>query len=438
MEAEWQADRALLRQLLAQHPTWSNRQLAEDTSRSVTWVKKWKKRLGQGSSEGIACLCSQSRARCHPPERISPVVVAAILAIRDQPPEELQRTPGPLAIRYYLQRQPELAAAGHRLPTSTSTIWRILDQHQRILRPRAIIHEPLERPAPHQEWQIDFKDVTTATGDTEKRRHQVETLDVVDAGTSLLIANPVRTDFQAPTVIAALAEVFAQHGLPRSVRFDRDPRFVGSASGRDFPAAFVRFLLCLGVEPLICPPHQPQKNPFVERLHRTYEAECLRTKRPATVAEVQTVNGWFRTYYNEQRPHQGPSCGNQPPRIAFPILPTLPTLPPTVDPDAWLPSIRGRLYRRRIGSNGTLHLGRHQYYVGTEYSGQLVAVTIRSSLKFLDVLLGQTIIKTHSLKGLYHQTLSLDDYLHHIGQEAQSEYRLYLASQQRYRHLDAM
>jgi hypothetical protein len=122
MEAEWQADRALLRQLLAQHPTGSNRQLAEDTSRSVTWVKKWKKRLGQGSSEGIACLCSQSRARCHPPERISPVVVAAILAIRDQPPEELQRTPGPLAIRYYLQRQPELAAAGHRLPTSTSTI----------------------------------------------------------------------------------------------------------------------------------------------------------------------------------------------------------------------------------------------------------------------------------------------------------------------------
>jgi hypothetical protein len=108
---------------------------------------------------------------------------------------------------------------------------------------------------------VDFKDVTTATSETEKRTHQVETLDVVDAGTSLLIANPARSDFTATTVIEALVDVFASAGLPQRLRFDRDPRFVGSASGRDFPAAFVRFLLCLGVEPLICPPHQPRRTP---------------------------------------------------------------------------------------------------------------------------------------------------------------------------------
>ena len=89
MEAEWQADRSLLRQVLAQHPAWTNRQLAADTGRSVTWVKKWKKRLRAASSEDTTCLFSQSRARHHPPVRISPPVVAAILAIRDQPPEEL-------------------------------------------------------------------------------------------------------------------------------------------------------------------------------------------------------------------------------------------------------------------------------------------------------------------------------------------------------------
>ena len=438
MEAAWLADRSLLRQLLEQQPGWTNQQLAEATERSLTWVKKWKKRLRQASTEAISSLFSQSRARHHPPEKTSQPVVAAILMMRDQPPDELQRTPGPRAIIYYLQQPQTLVTAGQRLPTSTSTIWRILDQHQRILRPRAVEHEPLERPAPQQAWQVDFKDVTTATSDGEKRQHQVETLNVVDAGTSLLIANPVRSDFQATTVIAALVEVFATQGLPQCLRFDRDPRFVGSASGRDFPAAFVRFLLCLGVEPVICPPHQPQKNPFVARFHRTYEAECLRTKQPSTVAEVQAVNAWFHHHYNEQRPHQGLSCGNQPPCVAFPNLPRLPALPATVDPDAWLVYTRGRVYRRRITRNGSLQLARQQDYIGTESSGQLVAVTVRPAVKVLDVLLGQTVIKSLTLKGLYNQRLSLDDYLHHIGQEAESEYRHYLDSQRRYVQVGAM
>lgn len=281
MEAEWLADRSLLRQLLQQQPGWTNQQLAEVVGRSLTWVKKWKKRLRQMPSEEEPLLFSQSRARHHPPEKTSQPVVEAILAIRDQPPDELQRTPGPLAIIYYLQRQATLVTAGQRLPTSTSTIWRILDQHQRMLRPRAVAHEPLERPAPQQEWQVDFKDVTTATSDGEKRQHQVETLDVVDAGTSLLVANPVRSDFQATTVMAALVEVFATQGLPQRLRFDRDPRFVGSASGRDFPAAFVRFLLCLGVEPLICPPTSRKRIPSLSAfIARTKQSACARSSPP--------------------------------------------------------------------------------------------------------------------------------------------------------------
>jgi hypothetical protein len=37
----------------------------------------------------------------------------------------------------------------------------------------------------------------------------------------------------------------------------------------------VRFLLCLGIQPTICPAHRPDKNWYVERLHRTYKDECL-------------------------------------------------------------------------------------------------------------------------------------------------------------------
>jgi transposase InsO family protein len=432
MEAEWIADRSLLRQLLQKHPQWTHQQYAATVGRSVTWVKKWKKRLAGTETAADSRLYSQSRARQHPPEKISQPVVEAILAIRDQPPDDLQRTPGPLTIIYYLQKRTDLAAAGHRIPTSTSTVWRILDANQRILRPAAVEHAPLERPAPNTEWQVDFKDVTMATTETAKRAHQVETCNVVDAGTSILVANPVRTDFNATTVIETVVDVFRAYGLPQRLRFDRDPRFVGGARGRDFPTAFVRFLLCVGVEPIICPPRQPQKNPFVERFQRTYTEECLRTKTPETLADVQEANEWFRAHYNEQRPHQGLSCGNQPPRVAFPNLPPLPCLPDTVDPDAWVTHLAGRYYRRHITSGGTLKIGGHRYYIGTEYVGQAVAVTVRPQAKIVDVLLQTTVIKSWPLKGLYHHFMPLDDYLPLIGQEAESEYRQYLASQVRY------
>jgi len=46
--------------------------------------------------------------------------------MRDEPPEGLQRTPGPKAILYYLPRDEQLQ--GERLPRSSRTIYRILQQ----------------------------------------------------------------------------------------------------------------------------------------------------------------------------------------------------------------------------------------------------------------------------------------------------------------------
>lgn len=144
-----------------------------------------------------------------------------------------------------------------------------------------------------------------------------------------------------------------QFGRPKLFTFDRDPRWVGAASGRDFPSAFVRFLLCIGVEPNICPPHHPQDNCHVERYHRAYGEECLRVFRPGTEEEVREVTDAFLTHYNWERPNQARSCGNRPPRVAFPTLPTLPALPEHVDPDAWLAHIHRQAYARRGQSKGT-------------------------------------------------------------------------------------
>ncbi len=58
-----------------------------------------------------------------------------------------------------------------------------------------------------------------------------------------------------------VAQFLREHGRPHMLTFDNDPRFVGSPSGRDFPSALVRFLLCVGVEPNVIPPHRPEPPP---------------------------------------------------------------------------------------------------------------------------------------------------------------------------------
>src|SRR3712207_6737601 len=102
MEAHWLADRTTLRTLLRTHPQWSVRDFAEAIGRSRGWVKKWRRRLRGAASDDDAVLHSRSRARKHPPPPLDPRVIDRLLEIRDQPPDHLQRTPGPKTILYYL------------------------------------------------------------------------------------------------------------------------------------------------------------------------------------------------------------------------------------------------------------------------------------------------------------------------------------------------
>jgi hypothetical protein len=102
MEAVYYAVRANLRRLMHLHPQWTQPQYAQAVGMSVGWVKKWKQRLQEAEPEDEQVLHSRSRARIHPPECISQVVVDRIIQMRDEPPEGLRRTPGPKAILYAL------------------------------------------------------------------------------------------------------------------------------------------------------------------------------------------------------------------------------------------------------------------------------------------------------------------------------------------------
>ena len=412
----------LLRTLHRSHPRWSHQDLADATHRSRGWVKKWVKRLRRAPPDDAQVLHSRSRARRQPPPALSPLVIDRILEIRDQPPEHLQRTPGPKAILYYLGRDPALAAQGVRLPRSTRTVWQILRQYGRIARPGERRHQPVDRPPPMTSWQLDFKDVSTVPADPDgKQQHVVEVLNTVDVGTSILVNAQVREDFTAETTLQAVVDTLRTQGLPEAITVDRDPRFVGGAHSCDFPAPLVRMLHCLGVHVTICPPRRPDKNGFVERYNRTYDHECLRVYAPTEVAQVRSVTDGFRHHYNYERPNQALTCGNQPPCVAFPTFPARPSLPATIDPDRWLAVLDGQRYVRKIRSNGTVTVDNVRYYVDQSWEGKYVSLRIDAAQRVFVVEYHEQVIKQLPIKGLIGERLPLEVYLEQIAWEAQRQ-----------------
>jgi hypothetical protein len=227
MEEQWIVDRCRLRAVWLEHPEWSKRQLAEAIGHSKSWVKKWLKRIRNRPLEDRDVLQGYSRARKRPPPGTVPEVVTRILELRDDPPPKLGRVPGPVTILYYLRKDKSLTEAGCVLPRSTRTVWKILDRYHRIARPGRREHEELERLEPGVEWGMDFHDVSTVPADPlGKKQHVVEILNLVDHGSSAVVASEPGDAYTAETALRTVAQVFLQEGCPDRIDLDRDPRWV--------------------------------------------------------------------------------------------------------------------------------------------------------------------------------------------------------------------
>jgi transposase InsO family protein len=425
-ETQYYADRLNLRCLLTQYPNWTNHQYAQATNRSLGWVKKWKARFKATALSDQTVLLGHSRIRKTPTPSFDQKVVNRILIIRLCPPDNLARTPGPRTIAYYLEKDPELAAVGLRLPRSTATISRILDKEGLIIRPQTKHHQPhpLLEPGQHQQW--DFKDVVYKTVDENGTHyHYIEALNGIDCGSDKIVHAECCEDFDSYTSLLSVAQHLHEEGCPKSMTIDRDPRWVGSAQGRDFPSAFVRMLQCFGIEVKINPPHRPDLNCYVERYHKSYGQECLQVEKPQTLADACAVTALWVQHYNNERPNQARSCGNKPPLVAHPNLPILPALPAKVDPDKWLYVQDGRCFTRRVSRNGTVEVDKSSYYLkGVAARSQVSLVIDAATNEFAVYAEGGVASGRIGIKGLHgHVEMELEPYIEMMAQEAKSKER---------------
>lgn len=411
-ESQWIYDRMKLYDLRRTQPAWGTSQLAQAIGRSERWVRKWLRRFEAVEAPTFAMFRSRSRAPKTRPRRIAEPVVAAICELRETLSERYHRPAGATLIRHYLGQLPQLNPANLRLPRSSRTITRILRERGYIQTPSRIEHTPLTLCEPMAEWEMDFCEIRLADG-------RFEFYLVVDRGTSRVVFLEGGAGYRSDTALMAVFRLFLRTGLPRRLRFDRDPRFVWSWSADSYPAPLVRLLHVLGVEPVICPPRRPDKKPYVERCIRTFKEEWLDRFSLTTMADCYEALAAFPHYHNSQRLHLGRACKGRTPDAAFPQLPQLPELPEQVNPNAWLMAQHGRVFRRRVRSNGSIQVDKHVYYIGEKLAGQGVLVHLDAHEQCLQVSLdGNRLPRSLPLKGLHDGPLELQAYLNVLREEA--------------------
>lgn len=421
-ESQWIYDRMKLYDLQRVQPAWGSKQLAEAVGRSERWVRKWLRRFQEVETISFQMFRSRSCAPKSRPRQIAERVKEVICELRETLSERYHRPAGATLIRHYLEQHPQCQQAKLRLPTSSRTITKVLRERGYLQTPRKANHIPLDLCEPMEEWEMDFCEIRLVDG-------RFEFFLVVDRGTSRVVYLEGCAGYRADSALMAVFRLFLLNGLPKRLRFDRDPRFVWSWSADSYPAPLVRLLHVLGVEPVICPPRRPDKKPYVERCVRTFKQEWLDRFSLHTLLDCYEALEAFPQYHNHQRIHMGRACKGRTPDEAFPQLPRLPELPEQVNPSDWLKVQHGRVFRRRIRSNGSIQIDKHLYYVDEKLAGQAILLHLDAQQRCLHISLnGKRLAKVLPLKGLHDGPLDLQDYLGVLREEAISiaQYRAML------------
>ena len=171
------------------------------------------------------------------------------------------------------------------------------------------------------------------------------------------------------------------------------------------------------------PPQRPDRDGFIERDHRTDDSACLRVHRPATLERARETTDACVAHDNNERPNQAITCGNRPPRLAFPALPPGPPVPAYVDPDRWLQAIDGRHCVREVRAGGSVSVEQDSYYVGQKLAGQDVVLAVGAQERALVVHHRGKVLKRLAIKGLGQAPVPFDEYVARRQQEARARDR---------------
>lgn len=152
------------------------------------------------------------------------------------------------------------------------------------------IKQPLWVPRqPNQVWSADFMSDTLYGGKTFR------TFNVIDDFNRECLAIEIDTSLTGKRLIRVFDRLRQERGLPDVLRTDNGPEFL---SGE-----FVGWAESVGMMIHYIQPGEPNQNAYIERFNRTYREEVLRLHLFRSLNEVREITYWWKTDYNELRPH---------------------------------------------------------------------------------------------------------------------------------------
>lgn len=238
-ETEWTLERIKLYELMQQHPDWSYRAYARELGHDPSWVQKWYRRIKTAKPLNIDTFKSQSRAPKNPPHKISTEAKQLVVELTKELSEKYHRKAGAKTIQYGLEQRQKSQPLPFKVPKSASSINKILRETGHIQPPKPRLREPVNLPAPMEEWEMDFGEIYPAEDGV------FEFFIVVDRGTSRLMYLEGGQGYCAETALESVARLLLIHGTPKRIRFDRDVRLWGAWTRDSYPSPLIRFLRVL-------------------------------------------------------------------------------------------------------------------------------------------------------------------------------------------------
>lgn len=163
-------------------------------------------------------------------------------------------------------------------------------------------------------WGIDF------VFDRDSSGGSLKWLGVIDEYTRECLVLEVARTMTADDVVDLLIGLFKVRGVPRHIRSDNGPEFIADA--------IKRLAQVTGIESLYIDPGSPWQNGFTESFNSRFRDELLNTEVFGSLSEAKGLSAWWRSEYNNQRPHS--SLNYVPPSVYAATCATGPDEQPVV------------------------------------------------------------------------------------------------------------
>jgi transposase InsO family protein len=255
-----------------------------------------------------------------------------------------------------------LLSEGYKnLPKSEKTFDRILKRYGLITAEESEKHKAwkrFEHEHPNDLWQMDFK------GYFKTLNGPCHPLTLLDDHSRYCLLIRSCGDERGETVKEALTQVFREYGLPRGMTMDNGSPW--GYSGEQDHTYLTAWLIRLGIKVSHSRPNHPQTQGKLERFHRTLKEELISAYQFNDLRDAQEGFDWWRSLYNEKRPHgalslEVPSSRYRPSERDYPLA------LPTIEYD------EGFIIRK-VQVDGTISFKGKEYRIGKAFSGQPVGL----------------------------------------------------------------